>query len=83
MKLLYVVYPNTFGKQEGMIADTTYLELKRKLNPSIFTENDRPQCLQGNIRGAGDSVATSPSSEEEVTQEMSSKLLPIFLLSMT
>ena len=29
-----------------MVADTFYLELKKKLNPPEFSGNDRPQCLE-------------------------------------
>ena len=47
MKLIYVVCFNKFGPQESMIADTFYLELKKKLNPPEFSGNDRPDCLEG------------------------------------
>ena len=30
-----------------MVADTFYLELKKKLNPPEFSGNDRPDCLEG------------------------------------
>ena len=40
MKLIYVVCLNKFGPQESMVADTFYLELKKKLNPPEFSGND-------------------------------------------
>ena len=47
MKLIYVVCFNKFCPQESMVADTFYLELKKKLNPPEFSGNDRPDCLKG------------------------------------
>ena len=47
MKLIYVVCFNKFCPQESMVADTFYLELKKKLNPPEFSGNDRPDCLEG------------------------------------
>ena len=47
MKILYVVCLNKFCPQESMVADTSYLELKKKLNPPEFSGNNRPLCLEG------------------------------------
>ena len=48
MKLIYVVClnMNKFCPQESMVADTFYLELKKKSNPPEFSGTDRPQCLE-------------------------------------
>ena len=46
MKLIYAVCFNKFGPQKSMVADTFYLELKKKLNPSDFSGDDLSECLE-------------------------------------
>ena len=45
-ELLNAVRFNIFRMKRDIQADTAYLELKNILNPSIFTGDDRPECLE-------------------------------------
>ena len=45
-ELLNAVRFNIFRMKRDIWADTVYLELKKILNPSIFTGDDHPECLE-------------------------------------